>query len=73
MTALNTATQAKRKLRTAVVGCGVIGRQHAQVITNNKDLELIALVDPIETAAASLADSSAGSSAHVSAAICAVS
>jgi predicted dehydrogenase len=57
MTTLNTATTPQRKLRTAVVGCGVIGRQHAQVITNNKDLELIALVDPIETAAASLADS----------------
>lgn len=57
MTTLNTATTPKRKLKTAVVGCGVIGRQHAQVITNNEDLELIALVDPIETAATSLADS----------------
>jgi UDP-N-acetyl-2-amino-2-deoxyglucuronate dehydrogenase len=56
MTLANTATTPKRRLRTAVVGCGVIGRQHAKLITANDDLELVALVDPLEPAATALAD-----------------
>ena len=47
----------RRRLRTAVVGCGVIGRQHTAVITANDDLELVALIDVVKPAAATLADS----------------
>lgn len=43
-------------LRTAVVGCGVIGRQHAEIITADKDLELVAVIDAVESAAHALAD-----------------
>ncbi|MFF2246577.1 Gfo/Idh/MocA family protein [Arthrobacter sp. NPDC058130] len=43
-------------LRTAVVGCGVIGRQHAEIITADKDLELVAVIDAVEPAAHALAD-----------------
>jgi len=46
-------------LRLAVVGCGVIGRLHAEVAAHSPDLEVVALVDPYpasaETVAAQLA------------------
>ncbi|MEW1808155.1 Gfo/Idh/MocA family oxidoreductase [Pseudarthrobacter sp. NPDC080039] len=44
------------RLRTALVGCGVIGRQHAQVITSDTDLDLVAVIDAVEPAAHTLAD-----------------
>ena len=52
----DTANDPRRPLRTAVVGCGVIGRQHARVITENARLELVVLIDAVEPAAAALAD-----------------
>lgn len=42
-------------LRVAIVGCGVIGRQHAQVVSTTEGLELVALVDVVESAAEKLA------------------
>ncbi|MFD6136580.1 Gfo/Idh/MocA family protein [Isoptericola sp. NPDC060257] len=33
-------------LRLAIVGCGVIGRLHAEVAAANPDLDVVALVDP---------------------------
>lgn len=44
------------KLRFAVVGCGVIGRQHASVISANGDLGLSVLVDVVPDRAKQLAD-----------------
>lgn len=43
-------------IRFAIVGCGVIGRLHAEVITKDPDLELAALVDIDEAAASATAD-----------------
>ncbi|WP_369045780.1 Gfo/Idh/MocA family protein [Sinomonas sp. P10A9] len=43
-------------LRAAVVGCGVIGRQHAQVIAATEGVELVCLVDVDPAAATALAD-----------------
>jgi predicted dehydrogenase len=43
-------------LRLAVVGAGVIGRHHAKVAVHHPDLEVVALVDAIPTAATSAAD-----------------
>lgn len=47
---------ATHRLRTALVGCGVIGRQHARIITSDANLELTAVVDTVEHAAQVLAD-----------------
>jgi UDP-N-acetyl-2-amino-2-deoxyglucuronate dehydrogenase len=33
------------KIRFAVVGCGHIGKRHAEMITRNTDAELVALID----------------------------
>jgi UDP-N-acetyl-2-amino-2-deoxyglucuronate dehydrogenase len=34
-----------RKIKFAVIGCGHIGKRHAELITRNKDSELVALID----------------------------
>ena len=39
MTALN------RKVKFAVVGCGHIGKRHAEMVTRNEESELVALID----------------------------
>lgn len=44
------------RLRTALVGCGVIGRNHARVITSDANLDLVAVIDTVEPAAHTLAD-----------------
>ena len=49
-------------LRAAVVGCGVIGRQHAKVISATEGVELAAFVDIDPRAAAALADTVADDS-----------
>ena len=33
------------KIKFAVVGCGHIGKKHAEVIAKNKNAELVALID----------------------------
>jgi len=33
------------KIKFAVVGCGHIGKKHAEVISKNKDAGLVALID----------------------------
>ncbi|MEU6247803.1 Gfo/Idh/MocA family oxidoreductase [Glycomyces sp. NPDC047010] len=43
-------------LRVAVVGCGVIGRLHAEVAAHSPDLEVAALIDPYAPAAEAVAD-----------------
>ncbi|SDE25705.1 Gfo/Idh/MocA family protein [Glycomyces harbinensis] len=43
-------------LRLAVVGCGVIGRLHAEVAANSPDLEVAALVDPYAPSAESVSE-----------------
>jgi predicted dehydrogenase len=48
--------QPSGRLRTALVGCGVIGRQHARVIAANDDLDLVALIDVVEPTANAVAD-----------------
>ncbi|ONI78537.1 hypothetical protein BWI15_01320 [Kribbella sp. ALI-6-A] len=48
-------SEAESPLRFAVVGCGVIGRHHAAVITGRPDAELAAVVDPVPSAADELA------------------
>ncbi|WP_285009892.1 Gfo/Idh/MocA family protein [Pedobacter faecalis] len=40
----------KEKIRFAVVGCGHIGKRHAEMITRNKECELVALIDVKEKA-----------------------
>lgn len=35
----------KRKIKFAVVGCGHIGKRHAEMISKNMESELVALVD----------------------------
>lgn len=47
-------------LRVAVVGCGVIGRLHAEVAAHSPDLEVAALVDPHAPAAEAVAEQLAG-------------
>jgi len=44
MTALN------RKVKFAVIGCGHIGKRHAEMITRNEESELVALIDVKEKA-----------------------
>ncbi|TFB67514.1 Gfo/Idh/MocA family protein [Cryobacterium sp. Hz9] len=44
-------------LRVAIVGCGVIGRQHASVVAANPDLELVVVIDPLPMVGTALADS----------------
>lgn len=39
MTALN------RKIKFAVIGCGHIGKRHAEMVTRNEESELVALID----------------------------
>lgn len=34
-----------QKIKFAVVGCGHIGKRHAEMISRNSDCELVALVD----------------------------
>ncbi|MGB1318890.1 MAG: Gfo/Idh/MocA family protein, partial [Flavobacteriales bacterium] len=36
---------ADRKIKFAVVGCGHIGKRHAEMIVRNDDCELVALCD----------------------------
>jgi predicted dehydrogenase len=43
-------------IRLAIVGAGVIGRHHARVAVRHPDLELVALVDAIPSAATGAAD-----------------
>ncbi|MGN6325005.1 Gfo/Idh/MocA family protein [Pseudolysinimonas sp.] len=43
-------------LRVAIVGCGIIGRNHAAAIGRHPDLRIVALVDEIAPAAEALAD-----------------
>lgn len=38
-------TKLDRKIKFAVVGCGHIGKRHAEMIIRNQDAELVALVD----------------------------
>lgn len=33
------------KIKFAVVGCGHIGKRHAEMVTRNEDSELVALID----------------------------
>ena len=33
------------KIKFAVVGCGHIGKRHAEMISRNEDAELVALID----------------------------
>ncbi len=44
------------RFRVALVGCGFIGRVHAQAMARVDGLEVVALVDPDERAAATLAE-----------------
>ncbi|MEU6860649.1 Gfo/Idh/MocA family oxidoreductase [Glycomyces sp. NPDC046736] len=46
---------ASTPLRLAVVGCGVIGRLHAEVAAHSPDLDVVALVDPYAPSAEALA------------------
>jgi predicted dehydrogenase len=34
-----------KKIKFAVVGCGHIGKRHAEMISRNEECELVALVD----------------------------
>jgi UDP-N-acetyl-2-amino-2-deoxyglucuronate dehydrogenase len=44
------------KLRVAIVGCGIIGLNHADAIARHPGLRLVALVDSVAASARSLAD-----------------
>ncbi|MBS1589932.1 MAG: Gfo/Idh/MocA family oxidoreductase, partial [Bacteroidetes bacterium] len=33
------------KIRFAVIGCGHIGKRHAEMVSRNEDAELVALID----------------------------
>lgn len=35
----------EKKIKFAVVGCGHIGKRHAEMIARNEECELVALVD----------------------------
>lgn len=48
----------------AIVGCGIIGRNHAAAITRHPDLRVTTLVDPIEPAAKALAQQIADTPTH---------
>ncbi len=43
-------------LRVALVGCGIIGLNHARAVLKHPDLAITALVDAVPTAATALAD-----------------
>ncbi|MFE7405754.1 Gfo/Idh/MocA family protein [Isoptericola sp. NPDC057559] len=43
---MTTSNSTGAPLRLAIVGCGVIGRLHAEVAAANPDLDVVALVDP---------------------------
>jgi UDP-N-acetylglucosamine 3-dehydrogenase len=47
----------KKPLRIGVVGCGVMGRNHARVLTDMAEAELIGICDPDLETATSVADS----------------
>ncbi len=51
-------------IRVAVVGCGVIGRNHARVIAEHPAFELVAAVDPVAENAARLLAEHGGSEAY---------
>src|SRR5690606_1457414 len=38
-------TPLNRKVKFAVIGCGHIGKRHAEMITRNEESELVALID----------------------------
>lgn len=48
--------QGNTRQRTAIVGCGVIGRQHAEVLASLPNAEVVAVVDAVQSAAVGLAD-----------------
>ena len=50
------------RLRAALVGCGVIGQQHAQVMAHVPGLDVVAVVDTVEPAATRVADALAAAS-----------
>ena len=57
---MSTAQQSRRR-RVALVGAGVIGRHHGQVLTQLSDrLELVAVVDPHADRAQQIVDSHGG-------------
>src|SRR5690242_17132608 len=45
-----------RRLRFGIIGCGVIGRLHADAITSIPDAQLVAVADSISELAQKLAD-----------------
>jgi len=53
---MSTHPDAPSPLRLAVVGCGVIGRLHAEVAAANPDLDVVALVDPHAERAAAVSE-----------------
>ncbi|MGC5165411.1 Gfo/Idh/MocA family protein [Luteimicrobium sp. DT211] len=53
---MSTTTGAPAPLRVAVVGCGVIGRLHAEVAARSADLDVVALVDPHDERTAAVSD-----------------
>ena len=44
------------KIKFAVLGCGHIGKRHAEMIVRNEDCELLALLDTREKAALGVDD-----------------
>ena len=44
------------RLNVAIVGCGIIGLNHARAIARHPDLAITALVDAVPAAASALAD-----------------
>jgi len=51
-----TTHPAASPLRVAIVGCGVIGRMHAEVAAASPDLDVVAVVDPHAERAAAVSD-----------------
>ncbi|WP_158861710.1 Gfo/Idh/MocA family protein [Leifsonia sp. AG29] len=51
-----TGSTASMPLRVAIVGCGIIGLNHARAILRHPDLVITALVDAVSEAATALAD-----------------
>lgn len=44
-----------RKIKFAVIGCGHIGKRHAEMVLRNEDSELVAVIDTNESVAANVA------------------
>lgn len=44
-----------RKIKFAVIGCGHIGKRHAEMVLRNEDSELVAVIDTNEAVAANVA------------------